>query len=161
VRYSGAQEHTVATSVLFICLGNICRSPLAEGIFRHLAAPAISDFQIDSAGTGDWHLGEPPHAGSRAVARAHGIDMTGQVSRQVRPEELQDWDWIIAMDSSNQSNLLRMGADPARVRMLLEFAGEDAPSDVPDPYYEGGFERVYDLVHEGCSGLLEWLEGRR
>ena len=148
----------MAKSVLFVCLGNICRSPLAEGIFRHLAMEAGTDFRIDSAGTGDWHLDEPPHRGSRAVASAHGIDLSGQISRQVRPGELGEWDWIIAMDSSNRSNLLRLGADPDRVKMLLFFAGEDAPTDVPDPYFEGGFERVYDLVHEGCEGLLEWLE---
>ena len=89
-----------------------------------------------------------------------GIDLSGQISRRVQQDELGRWDWIIAMDGSNQDNLLRMGADPDRVKMLLSYAGPDAPTDVPDPYYEGGFERVYELVHEGCSGLLEWLEAQ-
>ena len=148
----------MATSVLFVCLGNICRSPLAEGIFRHLVEAGDGTYRIDSAGTGGWHVGEPPHPGSRAVALQRGVDLTGQVSRKVSPEELNQWDWIIAMDGSNRDNLLRMGADPDRVKMMLSFAGQEAPDDVPDPYYEGGFGRVYDLVYEGCSGLLEWLE---
>jgi len=148
----------MATSVLFVCLGNICRSPLAEGIFRHLVQDASGSYRIDSAGTGGWHVGEPPHPGSRAVALERGVDLTGQVSRKVRPEELCQWDWIIAMDGSNRDNLLRMGAAPDRVKMLLSYAGADAPEDVPDPYYEGGFGRVYDLVQDGCVGLLRWLE---
>jgi protein-tyrosine phosphatase len=151
----------MASSVLFVCLGNICRSPLAEGIFRHLVAEMGGQYRIDSAGTGGWHVGEPPHPGSRAVALERGVDLTGQVSRKVRADELDQWDWIIAMDSSNRDNLLGMGADPKRVKMMLSFAGPDAPEDVPDPYYEGGFGRVYDLVHEGCAGLLEWLESKR
>jgi len=150
----------MATSVLFVCLGNICRSPLAEGIFRHLVERAGGDYRIDSAGTGSYHQGEAPHAGSQAVALAHDVDISGQISRRVTSGDLADWDWIIAMDGSNQRDLLRLGADPARLKMLLGFAGSDAPSDVPDPYYEGGFERVYDLVAAGCEGLLTWLETR-
>ncbi len=153
-------EAKVAVSVLFVCLGNICRSPLAEGIFRHLVGERGLDdrYRIDSAGTGGWHVGEPPHPGSRAVAADNGVDLTGQVSRQVVREELGQWDWILAMDASNHRNLARMGCPPGRLRMLLSFAGVDAPIDVPDPYYEGGFPRVFSLVQDGCVGLLDFLE---
>ena len=150
----------MAVSVLFVCLGNICRSPLAEGIFRQLvdARGRSADFRIDSAGTGSWHAGEPPHPKSREVAADNGVDLSGQVSRQVHAAELGQWDWVIAMDASNHRNLARMGCPPGRLRMLLSFAGPDAPADVPDPYYEGGFPKVYSLIHEGCVGLLDFLD---
>jgi len=148
------------TSVLFVCLGNICRSPLAEGIFRDLVQRrGLGDrYRIDSAGTGSWHLGEPPHWGSQNVAKENGIDLDGQLSRKVRSAELSEWDWVIAMDGSNHANLERLGAHADQLRMLLTFAGPDAPQSVPDPYYEGGFEGVFDLVKQGCEGLLDHLE---
>ena len=146
--------------VLMVCLGNICRSPLAEGIFRsQVAAEGLNDqYVIDSCGTGGWHVGQPPHDGSISIAQQHGVDITGQRSRQVRASELSEWDWIIAMDASNKKNLLRMGADPARTRLLLGFIPPGYNRDVPDPYYEGGFDRVYDLVEEGCRCLLDFIE---
>ena len=116
----------MASSVLFVCLGNICRSPLAEGIFRHLVSKMDGQYRIDSAGTGGWHVGEPPHPGSRAVALERGVDLTGQVSRKVRADELDQWDWIIAMDSSNRDNLLGMGADPQRVKICLLYTSDAA-----------------------------------
>ena len=106
-----------------------------------------------------WGIFDPTQQLPRDPATID-VDLTGQVSRKVRAHELDQWDWIIAMDGSNRDNLLRMGADPQRVKMMLSFAGPDAPEDVPDPYYEGGFGRVYDLVYDGCAGLLEWLESK-
>jgi protein-tyrosine phosphatase len=143
-----------------VCLGNICRSPLAEGLFREHAERAgrAGDFLIDSAGTGGWHAGEPPHAGSQAIAKSHGIDIAEQRSRKVEAEEIGDWDWILAMDSSNLRNLLAMGADPERTRLLLGFVPPGLNRDVPDPYYEGGFDRVYDLIDDACGHLLDFLD---
>ena len=145
--------------VLMVCLGNICRSPLAEGIFRaKVEAAGLADqFIIDSAGTGGWHVGESPHNGSREVALQHGINIDEQRSRQVTPNELGDWDWVIAMDASNLKNLLRMGANPAHTRLLLGFIPPGLDRNVPDPYYEGGFDRVYALIDDACTHLLEFL----
>ena len=148
------------TRVLMVCLGNICRSPLAEGAFRALvsARDQSDSYKIESAGTGGWHVGESPHDGSIQIAAQHGIDITAQQSRQVREDELEDWDWIIAMDSSNLKNLSAMGAPPDRTRLLLSFIPPGYARDVPDPYYEGGFDRVFDLVNSGCEHLLEFIE---
>jgi protein-tyrosine phosphatase len=147
-------------NILMVCLGNICRSPLAEGLFRHhVALRGLEEqYRIDSCGTGGWHIGESPHDGSIDIAQRHGIDISGQRSRQVRSDEIGDWDWIIAMDSSNHTNLLRLGSDPERTRLLLGFIPPGYKRDVPDPYYEGGFDRVYDLVDEGCRCLLDFIE---
>ncbi len=150
----------MSTNVLMVCLGNICRSPLAEGIFRHhLRMRGVEDaYRIDSCGTGGWHVGEPPHNGSISIANNHGIDISHQRSRQVQASELDTWDWIIAMDSSNHKNLLKLGAKPDRTRLLLSFIPPGESRNVPDPYYEGGFDRVYDLVDQGCRHLLDFIE---
>ena len=147
-------------SVLFVCLGNICRSPLAEGVFQHLVQEQCpsSEYTIGSAGTGGWHAGSPPHEGSIHTAEKHGIDIAAQQSRQVLASELSKWDWIIAMDGANRSNLLRIGADPNKTKLLLSFIPPGYNRDVPDPYYDGGFDRVYDLIEQGCSYLLDFLE---
>jgi len=146
-----------------VCLGNICRSPLAEGLFRHhVEQRGLGHaYRIDSCGTGGWHVGQEPHKGSIGIADAHGIDITNQRSRQVQAGELDEWDWIIAMDGSNRKNLLRLGADPERTRLLLGFIPPGYNRDVPDPYYEGGFDRVYDLVNDGCHHLLEFIESQK
>jgi len=143
-----------------VCLGNICRSPLAEGIFQHLlhTKGLTSNYRVDSAGTGGWHVGESPHSGSLDIANQHGIDISNQRSRKVTGGELENWDWIIAMDASNLKNLLRMGAPQDRTRLLLGFIPPGYSRDVPDPYYEGGFDRVFSLVQQGCEHLLEFLE---
>ena len=150
----------MSTRVLMVCLGNICRSPLAEGVFKNLVADhgLSGDFIIDSAGTGGWHVGNPPHKGSIDIALTHDIDIRDQRSRQVQADELNEWDWIIAMDASNRSNLLRLGAPKERTRLLLSFIPPGYSRDVPDPYYEGGFDRVFDLVESGCTHLLEFLQ---
>ena len=150
----------MAQSVLMVCLGNICRSPLAEGVFRHHVAAAGLEqrYRVDSAGTGGWHVGSGPHKGSVDIAQRHGIDITAQRSRQVTAAELSEWDWIIAMDASNLKNLLRLGADPNRTRLLLGFVPPGYDRSVPDPYYEGGFDRVYQMIDEACAHLLEFTE---
>ncbi|HEX5308905.1 MAG TPA: low molecular weight protein-tyrosine-phosphatase [Solirubrobacteraceae bacterium] len=149
--------------ILFVCLGNICRSPTAEGVMRRLVErTGLQDqIELDSAGTGAWHVGEPADPRARSAARARGIELDG-VARQVEPEDFERFDMIVAMDSSNAANLRRIAADAegrAKIRLLREFdsgsAGE-ADLDVPDPYYEGarGFEIVLDLVEAACEGLL-------
>ena len=143
--------------ILFVCLGNICRSPLAEGIFRKGLADRV---RVDSAGTGDWHVGEPPHPRSAAVAERRGVRLDSR-ARQVRPADLEDFDYVVAMDASNLAELRRLASGPARIHRLREFdpMGDDSDLDVPDPYGGGpeGFERVHDVVERSCTGLLEHL----
>lgn len=137
--------------VCFVCLGNICRSPLGEGAFRALVAQAglTRMFQIESAGTGAWHVGEAPDPRSQDVARKHGVDISRQRGQQFTQRDLDRFDYVRAMDASNLRNLRQLGAGTAKVGMLLA-------RDVPDPYYgvEGGFEQVWDMVWEGCEVLL-------
>lgn len=152
------------TRILFVCLGNICRSPLAAGVFRHLADASGADglFRVDSAGTGAWHVGEPPDPRSRRVARKHGIELDGR-ARQVTPDDLSDFDVVVAMDRDNLARLetLRDARDaPAQLHLLREF-DPDAEDDleVPDPYYGGrdGFDHVYTIIERSCRALLEEL----
>jgi protein-tyrosine phosphatase len=154
--------------VLFVCMGNICRSPTAEGVMRHiLAAEGLEErVQVDSAGTGSWHVGEPADARAMAAAARRGIELTS-VARQVQGEDFDDFDLILAADELNRRELLKIsGEDPertAKIRLLREFdpvARQDGDLEVPDPYYGGpeGFEEVLDLVDAACRGLLRELE---
>jgi protein-tyrosine phosphatase len=151
---------------LFVCLGNICRSPTAEGVMRSLVArEGLSELvEIDSAGTGAWHVGSPPDARASQAARARGVTLEGR-ARQVRVDDFNNFDLLIGMDASNVSELARLapGADErAKVRLLREFdpASDDGSLtrdlDVPDPYYgEGGsFAEVFELIYAACEGLL-------
>lgn len=152
------------TGVLFVCLGNICRSPLAEGVFTHLSREAGLDdrFRIDSAGTGGWHAGEPPDPRSVEVAARHGIVLEG-VARKTRPRDFHDFDLILAMDGENLRDLERShpgGEVRATLSLFREFDPEARGDlDVPDPYYGGrdGFDEVYRMVHRSCLRLLEHL----
>jgi len=156
--------------LLFVCLGNICRSPTAEGVMRALVADAglEDDFFIDSAGTGGWHVGSPPDRRAAAAARARGLVLEG-AARQVGVEDFLDFDLLMAMDSENGRELRRLAPDEeqrAKVRLLREFdpaSGGLEDLDVPDPYYgaEGGFEEVLDLVRAACAGLLEEIRAGR
>lgn len=164
--------------VLFVCMGNICRSPLAEGLFIHLARErrALERFRVDSAATGGWHAGSPPDPRSLEVARRYGVTLDSR-ARQVRPavdfvepDEKDGFHWILGMDRDNCERLIMLGAPEDRVRLLRSFdpalAGEapDSPLlEVPDPYYGGpeGFERMYEMIHAACRGLLDQLAGNR
>jgi low molecular weight protein-tyrosine phosphatase len=150
--------------ILFVCLGNICRSPTAEGVMRQLVAESRlqESIELDSAGTGSWHVGEPPDARAVEAAARRGIALES-VARQVRAKDFEEFDLILAMDSSNASALRQLAPDEpsrAKVRLLREFdpASIDLRDlDVPDPYYDsrGGFDTVLDQVQAACAGLLE------
>jgi len=151
-------------SALFVCLGNICRSPLAEGVFRHvLDEEGLSNqFRVDSAGTGNWHVGESPDHRSARSAATHGVTLTGH-SRQIQPEDFRRFEYIVAMDQSNLSHIKRyqegVGGEAA-LYLLREFDPEGGPgAEVPDPYYGGpnGFEEVYDMVDRSCRAFLEYI----
>ena len=147
--------------VLFVCMGNICRSPTAEGVMRSLVRDAgVEDrVEIDSAGTGGWHAGEPPDARATEAARRRGVTLGG-AARQVAPEDFERFDLLVAMDRENLRGLLAVAPDheaAAKVRLLREYdPGADGDLDVPDPYYGGerGFETVLDQVQAACRGLL-------
>lgn len=146
--------------VLFVCLGNICRSPMAEAVFRHLVNEAGygERFVIDSAGTGNWHTGNPPHHGTRRILDQYGISYEGLKARQVAQDDFAKFDYIIAMDNQNERDLkvLAREAD-ARIVKLLDLVPDSQLKEVPDPYYTGNFEEVYGLVQKGCRALLDLI----
>ena len=152
--------------VLFVCLGNICRSPTAEGVFTALIdREGLTDLVIvDSAGTGDWHVGDQPDRRAQAAAKARGYDLSMQRARQIKEMDFWDFDYVIAMDSQNHSDLSIMAPTNAqdRIRMFLSFAPKEGVTDVPDPYYGGanGFDHVLDLVEAASLGLLQEIRKR-
>lgn len=154
------------TSILFVCMGNICRSPTAEAVFRKRAEEAgLADrLVIDSAGTHAYHVGKSPDRRSREAAERRGIDMSGIRARKVTADDLETFDYVLAMDRDNLSILLTLHEEAearTRPRLFLEFAGADR-DEVPDPYYGGakGFDHVLDLVERAVEGLLTEV-GRR
>lgn len=150
--------------LLFVCLGNIIRSPLAENLFRFEASEAGLEgkYSVDSAGTAAWHTGEPPDPRMRMTAESHGVKYSG-TARQVRALDFEKFDWIIAMDGSNKRDLMDLAASEEqkrKIRLLREFDPGKDDTDVPDPYYGGaeGFEHTYGIVERSVHGLLETLE---
>ncbi len=152
-------------SVLFVCMGNICRSPTAEGVFRHHVNEAglADQLEIDSAGTHAYHVGEPPDHRAIAAAERRGISLADIFARRVSDEDFERFDFIIAMDEDNQQRLLDQAPEEHRskVSLFLSFTDSDE-REVPDPYYGGtaGFERVLDLIEAASRGLLKTLQRR-
>lgn len=154
--------------VLFICMGNICRSPTAEGVFRHLVESRnLSDqIFIDSAGTHAYHVGEQPDRRSQQVALQRGIDMSSQRARKVESDDFDDFDYVLAMDNANYRDLKNQASPAGRkkLHLFMDFAKGWSEAEVPDPYYGGsnGFDRVFDMVEAASDGLLnDILENRR
>lgn len=148
-------------SVLFVCLGNICRSPTGEGVLQHLVDQSgYSDqIKIDSAGTIGYHAGHPADSRMQAAANRRGFDLTSR-SRKILESDLLDFDLVIAMDRENLADIQRMSDNAtAEIRLLSSFLGDDWPSDVPDPYYggEAGFEYVMDMIEAACPKIIQHL----
>lgn len=152
--------------VLFVCAGNICRSPMVEAVFRDLVAKEGLDdqFYIDSAGTGSWHVGEQAHANTRAILKAANIAYDGR-ARQVSRQDLDNFDYVLAMDNENLSNLRQITAMPyAEISMFLAdalFDGSVSEVEVPDPYYNGRYEIVFQLANAGSIALLKRIRAER
>ncbi|PAD58037.1 protein tyrosine phosphatase [Bacillus sonorensis] len=144
--------------VLFVCLGNICRSLMAEAVFNDMLKKSGLDDRIaaDSAGTGNWHIGKPPHEGTRALLAEKNISCEGLFARQVTKNDLEEFDYIVAMDAENAGNVRSLAGFSQKpvIRRLLDYVDDCQTEDVPDPYYTGNFEEVYELVEEGCRQLL-------
>ena len=137
--------------ILMICMGNICRSPLAEGILKRLVKQEELDWEVDSAGTGNWHVGEHPDYRARRVARDHDIDISNQTCRQFIIEDFDKFDLIFAMDKYNLANIwsqARHKDDRRKVKLLL------GDKEVPDPYYSNMFDYAYELIEEGCKNII-------
>jgi protein-tyrosine phosphatase len=156
----------VTNRILFVCLGNICRSPTAEGVLRGIAAREFAGLPlfVDSAGTADYHVGDPPDRRTVAAARRRGYDLASLRARRVSPADFESFDYILAMDRANLAELeqLGQGVIGGRLGLFLEFAPELQVDEVPDPYYGGieDFERVLDLCETGARGLLRRLAAR-
>jgi protein-tyrosine phosphatase len=145
--------------VLMVCLGNICRSPLAEGILKHKCAQKKLDWYIDSAGTGKWHLGAAPDNRSIQIAKKNGIDISSQRARSVNSSDYEEFDLIFAMDISNYKHLMQWALDKeeeAKVKLIMD---EVYPGDlvsVPDPYFDdNGFQVVFDMLNIACDKIIE------
>ncbi|WP_226669966.1 low molecular weight protein-tyrosine-phosphatase [Metabacillus litoralis] len=149
-------------NILFVCLGNICRSPMAEAIMRQLINKEglEKDINVDSAGTGDWHVGKQPHEGTRNILDLHNISYKGQRARQLAKADLTSYDYIIGMDTENVGNIRRLaGFQPSgRIQRILDYIEDYPIADVPDPYYTGNFEEVYEMVYKSCQSLLKEIK---
>lgn len=144
--------------VLMVCLGNICRSPMAEGILKHKAKEAGVEVIIDSAGTSSWHQGEQPDGRAMEEMLTQGIDISDQRSRPFTAADFDHFDHVLVMDTSNKSNVLSLArnqADADKVKLMLDYGNEVKGKSVPDPYYDDGFSRVYDLLDYACDAFIE------
>lgn len=146
--------------VLFVCLGNICRSPMAEAIFRHKVKEAGLEnvIEVDSAGTGDWHIGNRPHSGTLEKLEQYNISSEGMFARQLAVGDFEQFDYIIGMDTSNLENISKIFGkdDVTRIFRFLDVTNHQ--KDVPDPYFTGDFDETYALLTEGCDRLLEKIK---
>lgn len=152
--------------VLFVCLGNICRSPTAEGVFRHLLErhELAGAVQVDSAGTHAYHVGSPPDERAREAALRRGVDLSAIRGRRAEPADIEAFDHVLAMDRANLDNLRAIaGGHAHKIGLFLEYATRYEETEVPDPYYGGanGFERVLDMIEDASEGLLRELRRRR
>ena len=149
------------TSILFVCMGNICRSPTAECLFRAVVEKAgvADDYLIDSAGTGGWHAGAKPDRRMRAAAKKQGYELYGS-ARQVTESDFTTFDWIFCMDKDNLEEVLAMGANPDNTKLFLPFVGHTPLAEVPDPYYGGeeGFDTVTALIRDAAQSLISSME---
>ena len=144
--------------VLMVCLGNICRSPLAEGVLKYKIQKKGLNWHIDSAGTGDWHVGELPDKRSIAVAKKYGIDLTDQRARHFKRNDLDTFDLILVMDKDNYFDVVRhvkTEEQRKKVQYIMNFARPNSNAIVPDPYYDNRFEYVYQLLDEACDAVIE------
>jgi len=150
-------------NVVFVCMGNICRSPTAEGVFRHVVKQRnLSEkIEIDSAGTHAYHIGESPDSRSQSTALTRGVNLSAQRARKAMAEDFERFDYVIAMDRSNYEDLKRLGqgSDLTRLHLFMDFTPVWDNQEVPDPYYGGanGFEQVFDMVQSASEGLLEHI----
>ena len=152
--------------VLFVCMGNICRSPTAQGVFRNLleAENLLEDIAIDSAGTAGWHVGRPPDPRAQAAARQRGVRIEDLRGRQVSARDFEEFDYILAMDRQNLNDLMDTAESHQhhKIRLCMEFGPEYGVDEVPDPYYGGdsGFDRVLDMIEFASLGLVREIRGR-
>jgi len=150
--------------VLFVCMGNICRSPLAQGVFEDVLRREglEGEVSVDSAGTGAWHVGSSPDDRALSAASLRGVDISSQRARRIKPEDCQNFDYVLTMDEENYRAVAGLCRGSAVVRPFLDFAPDPPETAVPDPYYGGpdGFEHVLDLVEEASEGLLEDIRER-
>lgn len=144
--------------ILMVCLGNICRSPLAQGVLEELIQKNNLDWQVDSAGTSGFHVGNKPDPRSRDVAMLHGIDIDHQRARQFKKDDFFKFDRILAMDRSNYQKIISQVPNESyrdKVDLLLNFINPNGDQSVPDPYYEGGFEEIYTVIERACQKLIK------
>ncbi|MDQ8733724.1 low molecular weight protein-tyrosine-phosphatase [Paenibacillus sp. LHD-38] len=152
--------------ILFVCLGNICRSPMAEAVMRHQVEQAhLADrIEVDSAGTGDWHLGHPPHEGTRKLLDQHQISHQGMKARLVAESDFESFDYIVCLDTKNLRDvrelLEKAGIEESGAKLFtfMELLPDRGIADVPDPYYDGNFPFVFELVDSGCKELLKRIQ---